>query len=394
MFGHLFFGYPSSPGVCLYNETIGDIKLKELSDQPGTFVGTYEFDDDYDVVFRRNFHEDPYWGGTGFPDGSILFNGPVIQVVEGRYRITLDQVTGNYTFMNAPADERVAYADYSGTIPVVDGDLSEYTLEYGCENIVQGEGPGNNMVSWSAVWDEHSLYLGVRVTDEAVEGDGNPWENDGIEFFLDGNNDKDVLYDEDFDTRMILDALNLSSLWTDPEGVPVTDYEASWVPTDLGYNVELRFGWSNIEFSPGKGRVIGWSLGNNDSDNGTGRDYQTVWTGTADNGWSTAYLGELQLAGGPYIVALEEFISNTSFNLYPNPSTGKVYLQTTTNELNGDVVIVVSDITGKTMKVINQRLNSVNNIVTIGNDDLQAGMYIVNILTESGKRAVKKLIVY
>nr|MBP6979271.1 T9SS type A sorting domain-containing protein [Lentimicrobiaceae bacterium] len=137
-----------------------------------------------------------------------------------------------------------------------------------------------------------------------------------------------------------------------------------------------------------------FSMGNNDSDNDFGRDYQTVWYGTGSNWSNPADLGDLQLAGGDYFYGFEEIFFNTSVNLYPNPTSGNVYLQTTTNDLNGDVTIYVSDITGKTMKVINQRLNGINNIVTIGTDDLPTGMYIVNIFTESGKRAVKKLIVY
>ncbi|MBP6979272.1 MAG: T9SS type A sorting domain-containing protein [Lentimicrobiaceae bacterium] len=394
MFGHLFFGYPGNPCISLYNETLGDIILHELSDQPGTSVVTYEFDNDYAVVFRRNYLEDPFWGGTGFPDGSMLFNGPAIQVNPGRYRITLDQMTGNYTFTNATADEGVAYAYFTETPIIVDGDLYEYDFQYGCDHLVQGEGPGNNVVTWGAIWDGVSLYIGVRVTDEVVEGTGNPWDNDGIEFFLDGNNDKDGLYDEDFDTRMILDALNLSDLWTDPDGVPVTDYEAIWIATDLGYNVELRFAWSNIGFAPGNGRVIGWSLGNNDSDNGTGRDYQTVWFGTGSNGSNTADLGELQLAGGPYVVGLEDVPTQSDFILYPNPADGNVNLRLNTGELSDNLTICVSDITGRTMKVITQHLNDINNIVTIVTDDLPTGMYIVNITTQSGMRAVQKLVVY
>ncbi|HNS16638.1 MAG TPA: sugar-binding protein [Bacteroidales bacterium] len=394
VFGDLVFGSLICGCISVYNETTGDIILHSPADQETTFVGTYEYDNDYGIVFRKDLAGDFSWGSGNFPEGTAQLGGPPIPAVAGRYRITFDCRSGTYTFISAPAGADVAFADYAGVQPVVDGDLAEYNLLYGSEILTMGNGPVNNVISWGVLWDNTSFYIGARVTDETVEGSGDPWENDAIEFFLDGNNDKDGAYDTDFDTHMILDALNQSSLWIKTNGVPVTDYEASWISTELGYNVELRFGWSNIGFAPGKGRVIGWSLGNDDSDNGTGRDYQTVWTGTADNGWNTAYLGELQLAGGPYIVALEEFLSNTSFNLYPNPSTGMVYLQTTTNELNGDVVIVVSDISGKTQKMIRKHLNGINDILTIGTGEMAPGLYIVNILTESGRRAVKKLIVY
>ena len=40
----------------------------------------------------------------------------------------------------------------------------------------------------------------------------------------------------------------------------------NWSYTGLGYNVELRLGWDNFGFEPGRGRVMGWSLANDDND--------------------------------------------------------------------------------------------------------------------------------
>lgn len=400
-FGDLVFGVLSCGCVSVYNETIGDVILRNPIDETTKYVGTYNFDANYNLVFRKDLQGTVTWAKDIFPEGTAVLGGAAIPATSGRYRITFDCITGEYKFVvsSLPA-EGIAYADYVTTAPVIDGDLGEYNLQYGSEIIAAGTGPNNNTVTWGAVWDQNSLYLGVKVVDAVVEGIGNPWDNDAIEYYIDGNNDKGSKVEAGFDTQLIQDFFSNSTvdtaLWFKADGVQATpdQWDAKWKATSDGYNVEVRLAWSIFDFAPGKGRVMGFSLGNNDSDNGIGRDYQTVWYGTGSNWSNPADLGDLQLAGGPYFYGFEEIFFNASINLYPNPTNGNVYLQTTTNDLNGDITIYVSDITGKTLKVINERLNGINNIVTIGTDDLPTGMYIVNIITESGKRAVKKLIVY
>ena len=92
-------------------------------------------------------------------------------------------------------------------------------------------------------------------------------------------------------------------------GLEVTDYDAIWLLTEDGYNIEIRLGWNNFDFEPGPGKVMGWSLANNDTDDGgVGRDYQTVWYGTSDNWSNTSVLGDLQLHYGPYTRIKEKII--------------------------------------------------------------------------------------
>ena len=81
-------------------------------------------------------------------------------------------------------------------------------------------------MNWGSRWDLESLYIGVQVIDEAIYGIGNPWDNDAIEFYIDGNNDKDGPYDLDFDTQIIMDVLNQSVPWFRADGVPITNYNA------------------------------------------------------------------------------------------------------------------------------------------------------------------------
>ncbi|MCX6235168.1 MAG: T9SS type A sorting domain-containing protein [Bacteroidetes bacterium] len=392
LFGTLTFGPLTCGCVSMYNETIGDVILRNLSDQPHSFIATYDFDGDYDVIFRKDKGDAVRWGNDDFPVGYALLGGPEIPVPFGRYRIQFDCVSGQYFFYDAPPDEGVALADYTVIPPVIDGSLDEYNLMYSSEILGSGGGPVNNTVTWGALWDLSSLYIGAHVVDSPVEGTGNPWDNDGVEFFIDGNNDKDGPYDLLFDTYMILDAFYQPNLWIRADGAVVTDYDAEWMFTEDGYNVELRFGWGNIYFEPGKGRVIGWSLGNNDSDHGVGRDYETVWYGDGNNWASTIHFGDLQMNLGPY-THLDERGDDAGILLYPNPAHGVILLRTIGDKPAGEVCFQILDVTGRTVYMENVFPTDTGDLVQLNIDGLVPGLYIVCIVASDGYKAVKKLIV-
>ncbi|MFK5855866.1 MAG: T9SS type A sorting domain-containing protein, partial [Bacteroidota bacterium] len=167
-----------------------------------------------------------------------------------------------------------------------------------------------------------------------------------------------------------------------------------WKATSDGYSIEIRLGWSQLGFAPGKGRTIGWSLGNNDSDNNIGRDYQTVWYGSGNNWSDNSILGDLQLSGGPYYVdGLDEHVLyNSNVVLYPNPTAGNVNVRADGDVFNSNAVIYIADITGRVISQTNANFK-VSSTVQLNTGDLTVGIYFVNIISEDGKRAVKKLMV-
>jgi hypothetical protein len=390
-FGDLLLGTLACGCISVYNETIGDVILRNPTDMPTKYVGTYDLDAAYDLVFRKDLQAIVQWASPDFPSGTAVLSGDPIPATTGRYRITFDCLSGVYTFTPEAAGTGTAYAQRTESAPAIDGTLSEYTLSYNSNNVVVGNGPNNNTVTWGALWDSYNLYLGVKVVDAVVEGSGNPWDNDAIEYYIDGNHDSDGAFDSDFDTQLIQDFFSNSTfdtvLWVKADGVPVTNYSAKWKATADGYNVELRLGWDNFSFAPGKGRTIGFSLGNNDSDNGIGRDYQTVWFGTGNNWSNTGDLGDLQLAGGPYFGIYDVTYDNANVLLYPNPSTGNVNLKLLDEVLGKEVTIYVTDLSGRT---IMKQTESVfgNSVIQLRTSQLQSGIYMVNIVGTDGRRAI------
>ena len=396
-FGDLNYGALSCGCIGVYNETIGDVILRNqlAFDNTTTYVGTYELDNAYDLVFRKDGSATVSWSTDAFPAGTATLGGAMIPATAGRYRITFDCITGEYSFTDALSGDAVAQAQYTDTPPTIDGALTEYDLSYGSE-ILAVEGTAvNNTVTWGAKWDDEYLYVGVDVVDAVVEGTNNPWDNDAIELYIDGDNSKDGTYSaESFDTQLIMDALGESELWVKADGVAITDEESVWVITGSGYAIELKLAWSNFDFAPGKGRTIGFSLANNDSDIGIGRDYQTTWYGDGNNWSDNAVLGDLELAGGPYYVhGLDEHVLyNSNVVVYPNPTTGNVSVRADGDVFNTKAVIYVADITGRMIARTDANFNS-NTTIQLNTSDLTTGIYFVNIISEDGKRAVKKLIV-
>ncbi len=388
IFGPLFFG-----SMSMYHPVIGDIILRSPSNQPEIYTATYNLDDDFGVVFRKDKENYYIWGAPDFPAGIAELGGPPIPAVEGRWRINFNGQTGEYLFDLQPAGENVAMAYFTEEPPFIDGQLDEYDLYYNCNILVAGGGEINNTVNWGVRWDMESFYIGVQVIDEFLFGSGSPWDNDGIEFYIDGNNDKDGPYDLDFDTQVILDILNGSVPWFKADGVPVTNYNAQWIYTDLGYNVEIRIGWDNFDFEPGRGRVMGWSFGNNDNDSGVGRDYQTVWYGTGNNWNNTSLLGDLQLADGPYTVKIHENRSIEGVLIYPNPTDGQFSILLSDPGSGETVNIIILDLSGRLIASQQQAISGEINLIRLDLEYLNPGLYLIHIFSGEGNSVVKKLVI-
>jgi hypothetical protein len=397
-FGEVTLGTLNCGCVSLYNPNLGDIILRTPDFAPTNYLATYDLDDNYSMVFRQNRSNTVTWGSPDFPYGTAVLGGPEIPALQGRYRISFDCLSGVYSFEPAPAGNNVALADFTDDAPVIDGQLDEYDLAYDCDILVAGTGPVNNVVNWGARWDMESVYIGARVNDENLFGTGNPWDNDGIELYIDGNNDKDGPYDNNFDTQVIMHIFDQITPWFKADGVMITNYEYNWTTTDLGYNVEIRLGWDNFDFEPGSGRVIGWSLGNNDNDNNIGRDYQTVWYGTDMNWANTSVLGDLELANGPYM-DIHESIARDEVLVYPNPTDGSVYVLLKGENLgenlntNNNININVNDISGRLIASEHRTLNGKNNLISLNLDQASPGLYIVQIHSDQGASFTKKLII-
>ncbi len=179
----------------------------------------------------------------------------------------------------------------AATAPVVDGQLTEAGWNLATSLGKTTSGSPNNTVTFGAMWNNSTLYIGIRVLDTALYNDSsNVWDDDAVEVYIDGNHNHGTSYDAS--DRQYIKGYNDSSLYASGSA---TGVQHAWAAISGGYTVELAIPWSNLGLTPTAGLSIGFDLGNDDDDNGSTRDSQRVWWGNVNNYANTSAFGDLVL---------------------------------------------------------------------------------------------------
>jgi hypothetical protein len=391
-FGDMNLGGLECGQISMFGDNIGDVGLNTLTATPTEYVATFEFSAAEDIVFRKDNSDVVTWGGGAAPSGTATLGGDVINVAAGRYMVSFDCSTLDYNFADATAGDCVAISDNTSTPATIDGDLAEYTLDQVMDLVVDGADE-NNTITWGTRWDNDNLYIAAQVTDGTVlsSGSSNPWEQDAIEVYIDGNHDADGEYDTDKDVQLVIhdDGAGATQIWNN--GGPAADVEASFALTATGYNVEVKYPFSNIGFVPGAGRTIGFTIGTNDADNAVGaRENQIAWCGTGTNYNNTSEFGDLQFTGG-MMIANENIYLNNEILVYPNPASSFITIQALSDAFDSNTNVRMYDLLGRT--IMNQKVDLSSSNVQLNVENIPAGIFYLELLSSDGKIAIKKLVI-
>ena len=124
---------------------------------------------------------------------------------------------------------------------------------------------------YKAKWDSQAIYFLIAVEDDSLINDSpdHPQEDDGIEVFIDGNNDKDSVYDANdhhyifrWNEDTVYDHQH-SGRTVNPPGVTFARKANA-----KGYTMEIQITWSALGVEPADEHLIGFDLHVNDDDNG------------------------------------------------------------------------------------------------------------------------------
>ena len=145
--------------------------------------------------------------------------------------------------------------------------------------------------------DSENLYVGVSVSDfdnyddDAAEGsynEGNTWDDDSVEIFIDGDNSNYPERDTTGSNPDVVDTggqyvITFNNASRDAEaGNPGFGPDAAWYArtefTDVGYDAEFRISLSEIG-NPQPGDIIGFTVAVNDDDDGGACERQMIWAG-------------------------------------------------------------------------------------------------------------------
>ncbi len=143
-------------------------------------------------------------------------------------------------------------------------------------------GPSDLSATYQTMRDANNLYILVEVTDDNLWNDGgpNPWDNDGVEVFIDMGNDKNTSYGvDDFQYAFVYN-----------DAVTVTEYKHNAITGVTfsqgvkagGYIMEISIPWTTLGGAPIDGELIGFDLHINEDDGGGARDAKIAWNDAAD----------------------------------------------------------------------------------------------------------------
>lgn len=293
--------------------------------------------------------------------------------------------SGNNNPPPPPTETGVVHGYPAGGSITIDGIVNESAWKLNntlTKNVI---GTGNNTVTFGVLWDNNNLYIAAKVLDATLNNDSpDGWNNDGIEVFIDANNNKLATYDGH--DNQLIKGWNNSSIFSK---AAVSGVQHAWAAISGGYTIELSIPWSQLGVTPAAGLQIGFDLGNDDDDNGGDRDAQTVWQGTVNNYQNTSAFGTLVLestaaarVSNEIEAHLRAAMNGNGIQIVPNPvSNGSAAVVVWGTSATGTVKVF--DLTGHLVYTANGESRIPLQIQT-----LPKGMYLVQY--ESGSLLINK----
>ena len=150
--------------------------------------------------------------------------------------------------------------------------------------------------TWSALWDNNYLYVLVTVTDDDIRlGDSvDPWNDDSVEIFVDGDYSQSGAYDGINDSQYIF-RYNNAGVFVSPSSanLDTTGIDVAWsTPAANQYVMELRIPWAKFGgLTLVDGQPLGLDVHVNDDDNEPNvapdpddfREGKLAWSQVIDN---------------------------------------------------------------------------------------------------------------
>ena len=174
----------------------------------------------------------------------------------------------------------------------------------GIENILQGSPDSTNLSAyWKALYNARNLYVLVEIRDNVLVTDSDDvWQDDGIELYLDGENNKASYYDSN--------DYQIQFRYGDPRvhlgnGISNGTHDSinfAMVTINDGYLLEVAVPWSFLEIDVEEGYQIGFDIHVNDDDDLNDRDNKLAWHAINDDSrHNPASFGSLTISGASEI---------------------------------------------------------------------------------------------
>lgn len=230
------------------------------------------------------------------------------------------------TYATVTADS-VLWVPRATTPPVIDGKLDgiwhSVTNTFMEKHLSYMPEPENWFDLWGSfrvLWDDKNMYFFVHVIDDMIRTDGpNPWNDDSVDLFFDGNNSKTFKdYDGEDDVLMrfaynftstdpLLNETNSKGDWFDPSNIIFKKLD-----TDYGWNLEISIPIEDLKIDAKPNYEFGFEIEINDNDSGQ-RDHGWKWSTGDNDTWRYANLLGTAI--------LSDYVADSVLQVVPAPST-------------------------------------------------------------------------
>jgi len=223
----------------------------------------------------------------GQADSRLRISNPSIREDGTRYRVVVSNPKGSVKSGEAV----LSVKRFSGPLvpftdrpPVIDGQIDPAWIaaaDIPINRVILGDRKSEADCSGSfrMLWDEKGLYFLIRVRDGLKsDKNGQDYERDGIEIYIDTDNDKPEFYgDDEFQFRYNWHESSVVAAG----GSAGPGIRAGQTDTDDGYCMEAVFPWEVIGGKRKAGEFVGIDVHVNDSD-GLGRECKIAWKARRD----------------------------------------------------------------------------------------------------------------
>ncbi|MBN1894668.1 T9SS type A sorting domain-containing protein [bacterium] len=245
----------------------------------------------------------------------------------------------------------------------------------------------DNRIQFQTAYDADNFYCLTKVYDDViVDEHANTHEQDGVEWYFDGDNSKVNPYDGLDDTQMRINHWHVTT--DDITGTFGSAFDKSTVDfavaeDDNGFLVEFSVPLATIGIDATAGTVFGWEVQTNDND-AAARDVMRRWWHHSNESWRDASIfGEAELVTGTVGVAerpgvVREFALGQNYPNPFNPVTTIPYSVKT----SGHVKLAVYDLMGKEVATLVDGTQSAGSYdATLNGHNLVSGVYFYKLQT-------------
>jgi len=159
------------------------------------------------------------------------------------------------------------------------------------DNALPSDSDEDASMEFACVANSGTMYFGAKVKDDLVVADGGDtwWQNDAIEVYIDGGNEKAAAYDaNDIQLGMVVDGIQTGGVNNAP-AVQIADlvgagFEFVTFETQDGWQLEAKIPLAPFGIEVITGKVIGFNVHyNDDDDGGDTREHKLNWSENDNN---------------------------------------------------------------------------------------------------------------